>query len=119
MENKYLEEINVLFVQLTAQEPCLYDKCSPDYSRRYKTDLAWCKIAQDMKEKGGFKGVNPVLPPSVIPLIPFPNQQPDNKGSILGGVACLERKLLDENPSLRKTAEQLAENRFPLCTFKH
>jgi hypothetical protein len=49
-QNKYL------FVQLIEQEPCVYDKCSPDYSRRNKTDLGWCRIAQEMKEKGERKG---------------------------------------------------------------
>jgi hypothetical protein len=52
MEKKYLEERNILFVQLTEQELCLYDKCSLDYSRRDKTDLAWCRIALKMEKKG-------------------------------------------------------------------
>jgi hypothetical protein len=33
IENKYLEEINIVFFQLTEQEPCLYNKYSPNYSR--------------------------------------------------------------------------------------
>jgi hypothetical protein len=51
MEKKCLEERNILLLQLTEQETCFYDECSPDYSRRDKTDLAWCRIAQKMKEK--------------------------------------------------------------------
>jgi hypothetical protein len=51
MEKKYLEEINILCVQLIQQEPCLYDKSSPDYSTRDKTDLAWCRTAQEMKDE--------------------------------------------------------------------
>jgi hypothetical protein len=51
MEKKYLEKINILFLKLIEQEPCLYDKCNPDYSRRDKTDLAWCRIEQEIKEK--------------------------------------------------------------------
>jgi hypothetical protein len=58
-ENKYLEERNILFIQLTEQEPCLYDKCSPDYSRRDTTGLAWCRIAQEMKTKRGHKRGEP------------------------------------------------------------
>jgi hypothetical protein len=58
VEKKYLEEINILFVHLTEQEPC-YHKCSPDYSRRDKTDLAWCRIAQEIKERKGCKRGEP------------------------------------------------------------
>jgi hypothetical protein len=79
MEKKYLGKKKILFVQLIEQEPCLYDKCSPDYSRRDKTDLGSCRIAQKMKEKSGLKGVNPVSPPMVIILPPFPNTPPDNQ----------------------------------------
>jgi hypothetical protein len=51
MERKYLEERNILFVQLIGQEPCLHDRSSPHYSRRDKIDLAWGRIAQEMKRK--------------------------------------------------------------------
>jgi hypothetical protein len=54
MEKKYIKKINILLVQLTEQEPCIYDKCSPDYSRRDKTDLSWCGIAQEMKDDDSF-----------------------------------------------------------------
>jgi hypothetical protein len=36
-------------------------------------------------------------------------------GSTLGFIAYRERKLLNEDPFLRKTTEQLTENRFTLC----
>jgi hypothetical protein len=46
-----LKKINVLFIQLIGQEPCLYNKCSLDYSRRHKTDLVCCRIAQVMVQR--------------------------------------------------------------------
>jgi hypothetical protein len=67
-------------------------------------------------ENGSVKGVNPVSPPLIIILPPSPNQQPDNNGSTLGGIAYRERKLLDEDPFLRKTTEQRTGNRLPLRT---
>jgi hypothetical protein len=54
MEKKYLEERNILFAQLTEQEPYIYDKRSVDCSRRDITDFARCRIQQEMKDKNSF-----------------------------------------------------------------
>jgi hypothetical protein len=105
MEKKYLDDRNILFVKLNEQEPCLYEKRRPDYSMRDKTDLASCRIAQGMKEgKGGIRGVNPVSPPLVI-LVPPPPPHQGTTGSILGGIAYHEIKLLNGDTLLREITE--------------
>jgi hypothetical protein len=47
------EDANFVFVQLTEQQPCVYDKCHQDYARRNKLDLDWERISREMKESGG------------------------------------------------------------------
>jgi hypothetical protein len=37
-------------VQLSAQEPGIYDKRHPDYAGRDKRDLAWEKFSHEMNE---------------------------------------------------------------------
>jgi hypothetical protein len=43
MVRKVDEAANIVFVQLTEQEPGIHDKGHPDYARRDKIDLAWGK----------------------------------------------------------------------------
>jgi hypothetical protein len=52
MARKVDEAVNFVFVQLTEQEPGVYDKCHADYTRSDKVDLAWERISHDMKESG-------------------------------------------------------------------
>jgi hypothetical protein len=40
---------NFILVQLTEQEPGIYDKSYPDYARQDKTDLTWEKISHEME----------------------------------------------------------------------
>jgi hypothetical protein len=41
-----IDEIaNFVFVQLTEQEPGIYDKCHADCARHDKMDLAWERIS--------------------------------------------------------------------------
>jgi hypothetical protein len=51
MARKADEASNFVFVQLTEQEPSIYDKHHPDYARRNKVDLAWEKLHK-MNESG-------------------------------------------------------------------
>jgi hypothetical protein len=44
------EEKNTVFDQLSKQEPCLNDGCSPK-GRRDKTDLARCTTAEETAER--------------------------------------------------------------------
>jgi uncharacterized protein YcgI (DUF1989 family) len=44
--------VNFVFIQLTEQEPGVYDKCHTDYARQDKTDLAWKIIFYEIKESG-------------------------------------------------------------------
>jgi hypothetical protein len=46
------EAADFVFVQLTEQEPGVYDKCHPDYARQDKMDLACERISHEMKESG-------------------------------------------------------------------
>lgn len=48
-KKEHLKEINILFVQLTEQEPFLY-KFVLDYSRQDNADLVWCRIAEEIKK---------------------------------------------------------------------
>jgi hypothetical protein len=43
---------NTAFVQLTEQEPGLYDKSHPDYGRRDRVYLVWEGISCEMKDPG-------------------------------------------------------------------
>jgi hypothetical protein len=92
-KKKYLEERNILFVRLIKQGPCLYDKCSPDYSSRDKTDLEWFRTAQEMKEKNERKRGEPSTSSfgsfSSSSLL-TDHQKPT--GSTSGGIAYRERK---------------------------
>jgi hypothetical protein len=47
MARKFDEVANCVVVQLTEQEPGIYDKRHPDYARQDKTDLAWERISWD------------------------------------------------------------------------
>jgi hypothetical protein len=46
------EAANFVFVQLTEQEPGIYDKRHSDYARWDKIDLAWEIISHETKESG-------------------------------------------------------------------
>jgi hypothetical protein len=46
------EPTNIAFVQLTEQEPGLYDKSHPDYGRTDKIDFLWEGISREMKDPG-------------------------------------------------------------------
>jgi hypothetical protein len=52
MARKVDEASNFVFVQLIEQEPGIYDKCHPDYTRRDKRDSAWKRISREMNESG-------------------------------------------------------------------
>jgi hypothetical protein len=39
-----------VFVQLIEQEPGIYDRCHPDYSRQQEVDSSWVRILHGMKE---------------------------------------------------------------------
>jgi hypothetical protein len=52
MARKVDEVANIAFVQLTEQQPGLYDKSHPDYGRTHKVDLAWEGILREMKDPG-------------------------------------------------------------------
>jgi hypothetical protein len=52
MAQKIDKAANFVFVQLIEQEPGMYDKCHPDYTRLDKIDLAWERISHEMKESG-------------------------------------------------------------------
>jgi hypothetical protein len=41
MTRKIDEAVNFVFVQLTEQEPGIYDKCHPVYATQDKIDLSW------------------------------------------------------------------------------
>jgi hypothetical protein len=45
MAQKVDKAANSVFVQLTEQEPGMYDKRHPDYARRDKVHLAWERIS--------------------------------------------------------------------------
>jgi hypothetical protein len=46
------EAANFVFVQLTEQEPGIYDKRHQDYARQDKIFLAWERISHETKESG-------------------------------------------------------------------
>jgi hypothetical protein len=51
------EAVNFVFVQLTEQEPDVYDKyiydeCHPDYTSQANINLAWEGIYHETKESG-------------------------------------------------------------------
>jgi hypothetical protein len=46
------EADNFVFVQLTEQEPGMYDRCHADYVRKDTIDLAWERISHETKESG-------------------------------------------------------------------
>jgi hypothetical protein len=48
------EDANFVSVQLTEQEPGVYDKRHLDYARWNKTDFAWERISHQMKEPGSW-----------------------------------------------------------------
>jgi hypothetical protein len=48
------EAANFVFVQLTEQEPGIYDKCYADYARQDRKDLAWERISHETKESGSW-----------------------------------------------------------------
>jgi hypothetical protein len=50
MAQKVDEAADFVFVQLVEQEPGLYDKSHPYYTRRDKIDLVWERICHEMKE---------------------------------------------------------------------
>jgi hypothetical protein len=52
MARKVDEAANFVFVQLTEQEPEIYDKRRPDCARRDKIDLAGEKGSHEMNESG-------------------------------------------------------------------
>jgi hypothetical protein len=52
MARKFDEAADFVSVQLTEQEPGIYDKCHPDYARWDRIDLAWKKISRETKESG-------------------------------------------------------------------
>jgi hypothetical protein len=52
MAPKVDEVANFVFVQLTEQEPGIYNKCTADYARQDKIDLAWERISHETKETG-------------------------------------------------------------------
>jgi hypothetical protein len=52
MARKVDEAANFLPVQLTEQEPGIYDKCDADFGRQDKIDLAWDRISHEIKESG-------------------------------------------------------------------
>jgi hypothetical protein len=43
-----------VFVELTEQEPGIYDKYHADFARQDKIDLAWERISHEMKESGSY-----------------------------------------------------------------
>jgi hypothetical protein len=52
MAQKVDEATNFVSVQLTEQEPGIYDKCHPDCARQDKMDLAWERVSHETKESG-------------------------------------------------------------------
>jgi hypothetical protein len=52
MARKVDEAANFVFVQLTEQEPRIWEKRHPDYARRDKIDLAWEGVSHETKESG-------------------------------------------------------------------
>jgi hypothetical protein len=48
------EAANFVFMQLTEQEPGIYDKCNPDSARQDKIDLVWeiHVMSHETKESG-------------------------------------------------------------------
>jgi hypothetical protein len=52
MTRKVDEAPNFVFVQLTEQEPAVYDKRHADYARRDKIGLAWERISHRMEKSG-------------------------------------------------------------------
>jgi hypothetical protein len=52
MAQKVDEGANFVFVQLTEQEPGIYDKRHPGYARQVKIDLAWERISHETKKPG-------------------------------------------------------------------
>jgi hypothetical protein len=46
------EAADFVFVQLTEQEPGIYDKRHSDYARQDKIDLTWEGISHETKESG-------------------------------------------------------------------
>jgi hypothetical protein len=52
MAQKVDKAANFVFVQLIEQQPGIYDKHHPDYTRQDKIDLAWERISHDIKEAG-------------------------------------------------------------------
>jgi hypothetical protein len=47
------EAANFVCVQLTGQEPGIYDKRHPDYARQDKKVLAWGRFSQEMESGSG------------------------------------------------------------------
>jgi hypothetical protein len=52
MTRKVDEAANFVFVQLTEQEPGIYDERHADYARWDKIDLAWERISHETNESG-------------------------------------------------------------------
>jgi hypothetical protein len=52
MAQKVDEATNFVSVQLTEQEPGIYDKRHPDCARQDKMDLAWERVSHETKESG-------------------------------------------------------------------
>jgi hypothetical protein len=44
------EAANFIFVQLSEQEPGIYDKRYPEYARQDKMDLTWERISHETKD---------------------------------------------------------------------
>jgi hypothetical protein len=58
MARKVDEAADFVFVQLIEQEPGIYDKCHPDYTRLDKIDLGWERVLR-IVESGRVFGVLP------------------------------------------------------------
>jgi hypothetical protein len=54
MAQKVHEATDFAFIQLTDQEPSLYEKSHPDYTSRDKVDLARERVSHDKRERGIF-----------------------------------------------------------------
>jgi hypothetical protein len=54
MTRKADEAAYFVSVQLTGQEPGIYDKCHSDYAKRDKIDFAWERISHKTKESGSW-----------------------------------------------------------------
>jgi hypothetical protein len=52
MARKVDEDANFVFMQLTEQEPGIYNKRHQDCARQDKIDLAWERISHETKESG-------------------------------------------------------------------